>query len=156
MLRENLLLKRQHVTVKGLQAASRASKQSAKDSDDYTALYASFAQLLVATAPLVVPENTSAATLESDDALATLAERLVEALGAFVLNGHLVRVDSSEVQLGVLWQLARLLGSPHLPLAVLTLPAWRRLVQMHERVANHVAGAIHSCLAQKWSCLRLR
>jgi hypothetical protein len=133
-----------------LQMASRASKQAAKDADDYTALYTSVGRLLVAITPRAVPETMTAGTLASDDEAATLAERLVEALSSFVLNGHLAKVDVQEVQLQFLWQLARLLGSEHLPLAVLTLPAWRRLVQAHERSVNRT-GVVAPL--QQWPCI---
>lgn len=129
-----------------LQAANRPSKQSAKDVADYLAFYNSIGHLLIAAAPLVIPPSTTPHALSTKDTLATLAERLVEALRSFALNGHLARVSPEEVQLPFLQQLARLLGSEHLPLSVATLPAWRRLVQAHERSVNRAEGVPHAKL----------
>ena len=124
-----------------LQAAGRASKQASKDAEEYLSFYASVAQLLCAAAPKVVPESMSADTLETDDDAATAADRLVEALSSFVMNGHLGKLKSSEIQLQFLWQLARLLGVGYTPLAVRTLPAWRRLMQVQERTSQRANGA---------------
>jgi hypothetical protein len=129
-----------------VQAANRVSKQSAKDVADYLAFYNSIGRLLIAAAPLVIPPSSTPLALSTEVTLATQAERLVEALCSFMLSGHLARLSPQEVQLPFLQQLARLLGSEHLPLAVATLPAWRRLVQAHERSVNRAEGVPHANL----------
>jgi hypothetical protein len=104
--------------------------------DDYLAFYGNVGQLLVQMAPLLVPSGTSCAEMAEDDAAASLAERTVGTLCAFTLNGHLLKIRDKDLQKSFLQQLAACLGIEYLPVAVLTLPAWRRLVQGHERQVN--------------------
>ena len=130
-----------------MQAANRSSKQAAKDMDDYAAFYRDVISLLAAAAPLLVPPSATSDAMATDDALAAVAARTVEALAAFAVNGHLVKAADAAVQLSFLQQLAVLVASEHVPLAVATLPAWRRLVQAFERKVNQLQGARSACAA---------
>jgi hypothetical protein len=126
-----------------MQVTSRSSKQAAKDMDDYLAFYGNVCQILVQIASLCVPSGSCSAEMAENDTVATLAVRTVDTLCAFALNGHLVKMRDANLQNSFLQQLVSFLGSEHLPVAVLTLPAWRRLVQGLERRVNRHEGCTH-------------
>jgi hypothetical protein len=112
--------------------------------EDYLAYYGNVGQLLVQMTPLLVPSGSFCADMAENDAVASLAERTVGTLCAFTLNGHLLKIRDKNLQNSFLQQLAACLGIEYLPVAVLTLPAWRRIVQGHERQVNdHREGQRH-------------
>lgn len=90
------------------QVASRSSKQSSKEKDDYQTLFVRVAQFLVSAVPLMLPPDAPLdQVLEQEDA-ADGACRLCDALVDLVLAGHLPALPR-ELQL----QVCRL---PHLDL----------------------------------------
>eukprot|EP00892_Ulva_mutabilis_P010672 jgi/Ulvmu1/7978/UM004_0211.1 len=126
-----------------LQVASRSSKQSSKEKEDYRDLYVRVAQFLVSAVPLMLPPDAPLEqVLEQEDA-ADGACRLCDALVDLVLAGHL-QILPRDLQLQALMRLAAYMGSEFLPLAARTFPAWRRLVQGHERAVHKPKGSAPS------------
>lgn len=80
--------------------ASRSSKQSSKEKEDYNELFVGVAQFLVAAVPLLLPPDAPLErVLEQEDA-ADGACRLCDALVDLVIAGHLQAL-SRDLQLQV-------------------------------------------------------